>query len=48
MNSKLDLKFTASEIVRGMTNAKLTKEQKQMLKHVAEIVISNHIFKTKK
>lgn len=34
-------KFIASEIVRGMTNSKLTKEQQDHLLSVAEIVMKN-------
>ena len=43
----IDTKFTASEIVRAMTPAKLTKEQEEYLKHVAEIVIDNQLRKAK-
>jgi hypothetical protein len=34
-------RYIASEIVRGMTNSKLTKEQQDHLLSVAEIVMKN-------
>lgn len=43
----IDTKFTASEIVRAMTPAKLTMAQEEYLKHVAEIVIDNQLRKAK-
>lgn len=36
-------KHIASEIVRGMTNGKLTKEQQDRLLYVSEIVIKNNL-----
>ena len=37
--AKLDYKHLASEITRAMTNSRLSKEQEDMLKHVAEEVL---------
>lgn len=41
----IDIKHTALEIVRGMTNERLTDNQKVALEHVARIVIGNQIEK---
>lgn len=40
------IKHTASEIVRSMTNYKLTEEQKKVLEDRARIIITNQLSKT--
>ena len=37
------VKWLASEIVRGMTNGKLTKRQAEMLQFVAENILTTHL-----
>ena len=39
----LTIKFISSEIVRGMTNAKLNEEQQKMLLYVSNCVLCNHL-----
>jgi hypothetical protein len=41
----MDIKFTAKEIVRAMTPAKLSQSQKEYLLHCSEIVIMNQLNK---
>ena len=41
--SKIDYKYLASEIVRGMTNYQLDQHQKKVLEHVSEMVLRNKL-----
>lgn len=40
---EIDFKYIASEIVRAMTNAKLTKDQQEKLQYVSEIILKNKL-----
>lgn len=40
-----DIKFIASEIVRSMTNEKLTQNQQAALKYKSTIILENLLFK---
>lgn len=45
---KKEIKHIASEIVRGMTNGKLTKQQAEMLRYVAQTVMETQLIYKKK